>query len=100
MTNVERGKIEVLRTKRYSIEEIAKSIKRSSSAVIAYFKLKSANKTNKKPGPKLLISPKIARSLTKSARKGRKTTCMRLQESGIELSLRTVQRTMFEESQL
>ena len=94
LTDIEKGKIEVLRKENYVIRDIANAICRSKSAVGAYIKSSTSQKMKSKPGPKSKISPRTARLLANDARKGRKTARMVWEKSGIEVSLRTVQRVL------
>ena len=94
LSNEEKARIDVLRTKNFSIRDIAETIGRSKSAVGCYIKGGGVEKVSRKTGRKPKISPRAARVLAKSAREGGKTARMVLNESGVGVSLRTVQRVL------
>ena len=94
LTDIEKGKVEVLRNENYVIRDIANSISKRKSAVGAYIKSSTSQKMKNKPGPKSKISLRTTRLLANDARKGRKTARMVWEKSGIDLSLRTVQRVL------
>ena len=94
LSNEEKAQIDGLRTKKFSIRDIVDTMARGKIAVGCYIKGGGVQKVNRKTGPKPTISPRAARVLAKSLREGGKTARMVLNESGVGVSLRTVQRVL------
>ena len=94
LTDVEEGKIDALLQHNLNVPAIAKTIRRSETAVRNYLKRKKTGKIRGKGGRPGKLSPRQKWSLVKIARKPGMTARKVRAEAGVEVSIRTVQRTL------
>ena len=94
LTDSEQKTIDALRIEGYTVRRIADAIKRSKSAVGSYLEKRTNNNRVKKHGRKPIIFERAARVLVKDARQGSFTAREVLHRSGVNASLRTVQRLL------
>ena len=92
----EKYAIDVLAYKNLSCREIAVSIERSKSAVARYLKKKNVVRVAKLQGRPRKLTPRTVRAVVETAREGKMTAQKLLTTIGLGVSLRTVQRTFFE----
>ncbi len=96
MTPEEKHPIDVLANKNLSCRKIAVSIERSKSAVARYLKNRNVVRVAKPQGRPRKLTPRTVRAVVKTAREGKMTAQKLLTTMGLGVSLRTVQRTLFE----
>ena len=94
MTITEKAKIDVLVDQNYSGKAIADAINRSKSCVNDYISRKRAGRSPKKQGRPPLLSERTIRVVNKIARRGRMTAAKVQRESGLPVSVRTIQRVL------
>lgn len=100
LTEREIAQIDILYKKKYSQVEIAKSIKKSRTAVGNYLRQRSSTKEPSKAGRPEKLSPTAKRALVRHALKENLTARRLHEKSGVQVSIRTVQRVLFEDEKL
>ncbi len=96
LTPEEKYAIDVLADKNLSCQEIVVSIERSKSAVARYLKNKNVICVAKLQGRPRKLTPHTVRAVVKTVREEKMTAQKALTTMGLGVSLRTVQRTLFQ----